>query len=84
MDISTLPAPSSDQQTAPDLDREPIVLSLRVRQIFPPHAGCSGEGVLTIEALDAHSAPVTAYLHVPDDQIANLASYNASWGVAPR
>jgi hypothetical protein len=57
---------------------------LRVRCIFPPHAGCSGEGVLTIEALDADGAPVTAYLHVPDDQLADLASYNASWGVASR
>lgn len=84
MDVSTLPAPSPARQapTAPEADREPIVL--RVRQVFPLHAGCSGQGVLTIEALDAHGAPVTAYLHVPDDQLTNLASYSASWGVASR
>ncbi|MGA9077458.1 MAG: hypothetical protein WB383_03885 [Acidimicrobiales bacterium] len=84
MDVLTLPAPSSAPQvsTAPEADSEQIVL--RVRRVFPLHAGCSGQGVLTIEALNAHGTPVTAYLHVPDDQVADLASYNASWGVASR
>ena len=84
MDVSTLPAPCPARQapTAPDADREPMVL--RVRRVFPLHAGCSGEGVLTIEALDADGAPVTAYLHVPDDQLADLASYAASWATRAR
>ncbi len=84
MDVLRLPARSPARQalTAPEAGREPIVL--RVRRVFPLHAGCSCEGVLTIEALDADGAPVTAYLHVPDRQLAELASYDASWGVASR
>jgi hypothetical protein len=84
MDVLTLPAPRSARQTptAPGADREPTVL--RVRRVFPLHAGCSGQGVLTIEALDADGAPVTAYLHVPDDQLADLASYAASWATRAR
>jgi len=84
MDVSTLPAPTPARQvpTAPEADREPMVL--RVRRIFPLHVGCSGESVLTVKGLDERGAPVTAYLHVPDDQLADLASYDAPWGVASR
>lgn len=65
------PAPVAETTVA-----EPATLALHVRQVFAPHAGTSGEGVIMIEALDEHGSPVTAYLHVPDEL---LAQTDLSW-----
>lgn len=78
MDVQMLPAPVPARQAHRELDT-PSISSLRVRDIFPPHAGCSHEAVLTIEALDPDGSPVSAYLHIPNDLLDDLARYVGSW-----
>jgi len=75
MDTSTLPAPrtAGEALAAGSLAPSPAVSSLRVAAIDPPHAGCSGVAVLTVQGLDEHGSRVTAYLHVPEALLAQLA-----------
>ena len=75
MDTSTLPAPrtAGEALAAGSLAPAPAVSALRVAAISPSHVGCSGMRVLIIDGLDEHGSRVTAYLHVPEALLAQLA-----------
>lgn len=79
MDVRTLPAENADERLL-----EAGVLSLRVREALPAHAGCSDEGVLTVVARNERGEVVTAYLHVPISVLTHLGRDALTWSGAVR